>query len=61
MKVDFGDDVNQSVSSSTIVTHFNASAALYKVHVEFRDEMSIDLKRLLIYYFNNKSLLNSKK
>jgi len=49
MKVDFGDDVNQSVSSSTIVTHFNASAALYKVHVEFRDEVK---KSTMVMIYN---------
>lgn len=49
MNADFGDDVNKSITSSTIITHFNSSVALYKVHVEFRNELE---KSTMIMIYN---------
>lgn len=49
INADFGDDVNRSITSSTIVTHFNTSFALYKVHVEFRNELE---KSTMIMIYN---------
>ena len=49
MSADFGDEVNKSITSSTIITHFNMSAALYKVHVEFRNDIE---KTTMIMIYN---------
>jgi len=49
INADFGDDINKSITSSTIITHFNNSAALYKVHVEFRDDVK---KSTMIMIYN---------
>jgi hypothetical protein len=49
MNADFGDDVNKSITSSTIITHFNSSVALYKVHAEFRNELE---KSTIIMIYN---------
>lgn len=49
INADFGDDTNKSITSSTIITHFNTLAALYKVHVEFRDELK---KSTMVMIYN---------
>lgn len=49
MNADFGDDVNKSITSSTIIIHFNSSVALYKVHAEFRNELE---KSTMIMIYN---------
>lgn len=49
INADFGDDTNKSITSSTIITHFNTLAALYKVHVEFRDDLK---KSTMVMIYN---------
>lgn len=49
IKADFGDDVNKSITSSIIITHFNELAALYKIHVEFRDDIN---KTTMVMIYN---------
>lgn len=49
MIFDFGDDINQSFTSSTVEVHFTSLVALFKVYVKFRNEVE---KSTMVLVYN---------